>query len=597
MQTKNWIIARCSRLALLLTFGVVVFCALRCNAELQPSEIAIIAARGNRESEDLAKYYSRVRGIPIENICLVDVPANEVCQREQWRTSIRPEIHQWLMDKDPHQKIRCLVTLWGIPLKIGPAPPDAKLQRYQQFLEAERTQRLQLLGKVVQRFDGIAPADPGSAAATKNGADKSPKTSAPADKTSPGSPESPDAELARWQSQLETALQSAQARASKLTHELERNAANGELQQLATATGGLNVLLTALNQQVQSNGAANPAAKSEFDTIRGRMIAFNDSRAMVDQLPAGIERDAVELALVERTGGLMASVQWLGQQLDVVKKNETGASFDSELTLVMWPDDYQLLRWQPNYLRPGYNNSQLPYSFRTMMVSRIDAPTLKLAKGLIDTAISVEKSGLHGTAYFDARGLAKPEDTNLQPGSYADYDHALLQLAKVMNEQTDIKVVLENTPELFQPGQCKDAALYCGWYSLGKYIDAFEWVPGAVGYHLASAEATTLRDPGSQVWCKKMLEHGVCATIGPVYEPYLAAFPRPDEFFTLLLRGELTLVECYSLTNPDNSWMMTLIGDPLYRPFKYRAAANSGASKRPAPQAADAVPATPGPSK
>jgi uncharacterized protein (TIGR03790 family) len=215
------------------------------------------------------------------------------------------------------------------------------------------------------------------------------------------------------------------------------------------------------------------------------------------------------------------------------------------------------------------------------MVSRIDAPTLRLAKGLVDTAISVEKSGLRGTAYFDARGLAKIDDTNLQPGSYPDYDRALLQLAKAMNEQTDIKVVLENTPQLFQPGQCKDAALYCGWYSLGKYIDAFEWVPGAVGYHLASAEAATLRDPGSQVWCKKMLEHGVCATIGPVYEPYLAAFPRPEEFFSLLIHGELTLVECYSLTNPYNSWMMVLIGDPLYRPFKYRAGLAASPSQPP----------------
>jgi uncharacterized protein (TIGR03790 family) len=449
----------------------------------------------------------------------------------------------------------------------------------------------------VQRFDSIAPADPGSAAAIKESADESAKTLAPPKKTVPGAPESPDAELARWQTQLETALQSAQSRASKLTHEIERNSANGELQQLATATGGLNVLLTALNQQVQSAGAANPAAKTEFDTIRGRMIAFNDSRALVDQLPAGIERDAVELALVERTGGLIASVQWLAAQIDAVKKNETGASFDSELTLVMWPDDYQLLRWQPNYLRPGYNNSQLPNSFRTLMVSRIDAPTLRLAKGLVDNAISVEKSGLRGTAYFDARGLAKQEDTNLQPGSFADYDHALLQLAKNMNEQTDIKVVLENTPELFQPGQCKDAALYCGWYSLGKYVDAFEWAPGAVGYHLASAEATTLRDPGSQVWCKKMLEHGVCATIGPVYEPYLAAFPRPDEFFPLLLRGELTLVECYSLTNPDNSWMMTLIGDPLYRPFKYRAATARSDPKHPAAPAQATTPAKAEPSK
>jgi hypothetical protein len=92
-----------------------------------------------------------------------------------------------------------------------------------------------------------------------------------------------------------------------------------------------------------------------------------------------------------------------------------------------------------------------------------------------------------------------------------------------------------------------------------------------VAYHLASSEAHTLRDPASQAWCKKLLEDGVCATIGPVYEPYLAAFPRPNEFFGLLLQGELTLVECFARSSPFNSWMITLIGDPLYRPFKYRA--------------------------
>src|SRR4029079_2081821 len=124
-----------------------------------------------------------------------------------------------------------------------------------------------------------------------------------------------------------------------------------------------------------------------------------------------------------------------------------------------------------------------------------DAPTLRLAKGLIDTAIAVEQKGLRGKVYIDARGLAKIDDDNLQTGSYADYDRGLLQLAKTIDTQTDLKVVVESTPQLFQPGECKEAALYCGWYSLGKYVDAFDWVPGAVAYHLASAEASTLRDP------------------------------------------------------------------------------------------------------
>jgi uncharacterized protein (TIGR03790 family) len=237
----------------------------------------------------------------------------------------------------------------------------------------------------------------------------------------------------------------------------------------------------------------------------------------------------------------------------------------------MWPDDYQLLRWQPNYLRSAYENSQLPKAYRTFMVARLDAPTLLLAKGLIDTAIKIEKEGLYGKVYLDARGLTKLEDANPAPGSYEDYDRALLITAKGFDEQTDLEVGLDTTPELFKPGTCTDAALYCGWYSLAKYVDAFEWKPGAVAYHLASLEAETLRNPNSQAWCKEMLEDGVCATIGPVYEPYLMAFPRPNEFFALLLRGDLTLVECFARTSPYNSWMMTLIGDPLYRPFKYRA--------------------------
>src|SRR4051794_38244439 len=91
--------------------------AADCAAELQPSEVAIVAGRGNRESEGLAGYYARMRGVPAENICLVSVPAGEVCPREQWRSAIRPEIQKWLRDKDPLQKIRCLVTVWGVPLK------------------------------------------------------------------------------------------------------------------------------------------------------------------------------------------------------------------------------------------------------------------------------------------------------------------------------------------------------------------------------------------------------------------------------------------------------------------------------------------------
>ena len=131
-----------------------------------------------------------------------------------------------------------------------------------------------------------------------------------------------------------------------------------------------------------------------------------------------------------------------------------------------------------------------------------------------------------------------------------------------------METVLDEKESLFQPGECDDAALYCGWYSLGKYIDAFKWVPGSVGFHIASQECRTLKQPGSTVWCKMMLEKGIAATVGPVGEPYVQAFPVPEVFFGMLLEGKATLAECFAASSPFLSWRMVLIGDPLYTPFR-----------------------------
>lgn len=183
---------------------------------------------------------------------------------------------------------------------------------------------------------------------------------------------------------------------------------------------------------------------------------------------------------------------------------------------------------------------------------------------LVERSIAVEQRGLAGKFYVDARGMAPDKNA----GSYGDTDQNLRELAAWLKDHTKLDVVFDDRDRLFQSGECPDAALYCGWYSLANYIDAFTWKPGAVAYHVASSEADTLRRAESQVWCKRMLESGVAATLGPVYEPYLIAFPRPLDFFPLLLTGKLTLVEVYGATNPFNSWVMVLAGDPLYNPFK-----------------------------
>ena len=131
-----------------------------------------------------------------------------------------------------------------------------------------------------------------------------------------------------------------------------------------------------------------------------------------------------------------------------------------------------------------------------------------------------------------------------------------------------MEVVIDKGAELFAVGACPNAALYCGWYSLGNYRDSFTWQRGSIGFHVASAEASTLRKKDSSVWCKRMIEEGICATLGPVEEPYLSSFPLPDHFFPLLMAGKLPLLEVYFRTIPFISWRQVLIGDPLYMPFK-----------------------------
>lgn len=246
-------------------------------------------------------------------------------------------------------------------------------------------------------------------------------------------------------------------------------------------------------------------------------------------------------------------VAQLQMDIDRISGTQTDASVDSELALVL-RDTYELYRWQPNLLRTAG-----PHPYKTLMVSRLDGPSYDIAKGLVDKAIAAEKTGLSGNACIDSRGLSGQD-------LYSRYDQSLRDLAVLTRLATTLTIQEEQTGDLFQPGSCSQTALYCGWYSVGKYVDAFDFIEGAVGFHIASYEAASLHDPNSTKWCPAMLKDGIAATLGPVNEPYLHAFPDPRAFFGALFDGRC-LVEAYYLTQPFNSWQMLLIGDPLYTPF------------------------------
>lgn len=270
-------------------------------------------------------------------------------------------------------------------------------------------------------------------------------------------------------------------------------------------------------------------------------------------------------SLKEREGeekGVSADLKELNRKINEVSGSNKQASVDSELALAK-VEEYELGGWIENPYFIGFQGRRdLLKKDDVLLVSRLDGPDLDTVYRIINDTLSTEAIGLKGKGYFDARWQL-PEKKKLS--GYALYDASIHKAAQAVEKRMEIE--LDVKPQLFPPESAPNAALYCGWYSLGKYIDSFEWVKGAVAFHIASNECTTLKKSESNIWCMQMLKRGVAATVGPVHEPYVTGFPLPELFFSYLTEGYMTLGESYLVSLPFLSWQMVLVGDPLYKPF------------------------------
>ncbi len=204
------------------------------------------------------------------------------------------------------------------------------------------------------------------------------------------------------------------------------------------------------------------------------------------------------------------------------------------------------------------------------LVARLDGPTVDIAKALVDKAKRAEAHGLKGTAYFDARGTGE-DRTGYGQGDW------WINRAYAETRKAGVKAVLDTRPELFAAGQCPDTILYWGFYKVFDFTDAFNgtFPDGAIACHIASFEAANLRWQPEKInngqhgpWCTGFLHAGITVTIGSVSEPYLEAFPYTEIFFPQLFAGR-SIAETYWSAVPHVSWMMVLIGDPLYVPYPH----------------------------
>jgi uncharacterized protein (TIGR03790 family) len=273
--------------------------------------------------------------------------------------------------------------------------------------------------------------------------------------------------------------------------------------------------------------------------------------------------------LVKNQLGQIEYARLLESQAEYFNAQNSDAAFDSELALAWW-NGYSRANGLGNPLNYRVRRTDAPPVLMTM---RLDAPTADLVRAMITAGVNAEAAGLTGKVVIDAGGnLTIDAKEPAARANYARFDQTLKHLHDLVRTQTKLTVVFDDKPAVLPPGSADDVALYCGWYALTNYTPACKLAPGAVGYHVASYELTSLRNPNARGWCRGLLTDGIAATLGAVNEPFLHAFPPPDEFFPLLLTGKLTLAEVFWKTNPMVSWRVAMIGDPLYTPFKANAA-------------------------
>ena len=201
---------------------------------------------------------------------------------------------------------------------------------------------------------------------------------------------------------------------------------------------------------------------------------------------------------------------------------------------------------------------------KIILVTRLDGPTAADVRRMIDDCLAAEHDRLAGQAVVDSRGF-----TDVKNG-YTQAD-IWLRKARDLLAVEGWPVLFDNDPATLPPTEpVNQVAFYLGWYTPnadGPWITPpGRFVPGAIAYHLHSFSASTVRST-TQNWVGPLIAHGADATMGNVYEPFLALTPHLDIFTKRMLNGD-SFAEAAWASELGLSWMTTMVGDPLYQPFQ-----------------------------
>jgi len=532
---------------------------------LEPARIVVLVNSKVDTSVALGNYYCEKRGVPTKNLVALPLPVGDSISESDYDALLADPLRKAIVDRGLSDSVICILTMRGVPFRMLAKPPTPERERVMAMIQQFIDKAQQRLAVDVELMKTIGVAFPAKARGVESLESlESLFDALPA----------PPAELEdmiELKDRYRSVSTTRPIRIKRLLSAEDRVVA--ERQYLAVVQDAQGLVGLAQRLAVFS-----PPGAPSVETIRQRLELLERRRVGLFRIDPTAEVIEKMATLFQVTRGAIGLYAGMTDRLKMLKTVTSQSAVDSELSLLWWKD-YQR---EGGYNNPLYykNAAQLEQVLRekgnVVMVSRIDGPRASDALRLIKDSIAVEAEGLKGRFYIDAKGKPKrgsPADAGdpkkrLRKTQEDIFDEYLTVLAEAFARQTDVPVTLDQYESVFRVGKCPNAALYVGWGSPQNYVPAFTWKRGAVGYHATSLEAQHLRDETSGEWVPRMISAGVAATLGATDEPFLGAFPRPEDFFPRLVSGRYTVCETYWLTVSNCSWRMMLIADPLYNPFK-----------------------------
>ena len=130
LRTVSWV-AFCAVLVIIPCFLVHA---------LEPNQILVVANLNVAGGLRVAKDYMEKRAIPDGNLLALRLTDKETCSREEYNQKVAMPVRKYLRVKDPEGRIRCLVTIYDMPLKVSPPEmSDSERGQLDELRTKERT--------------------------------------------------------------------------------------------------------------------------------------------------------------------------------------------------------------------------------------------------------------------------------------------------------------------------------------------------------------------------------------------------------------------------------------------------------------------------